>query len=66
MYFVLLISHIALARPSSLALTTICRAWGGQFERHVKIARWTLPVWLYVSVTGVVVYRMLYRVDPAP
>lgn len=61
-YFVLLISHIVLAAAIvPLALTTIYRAWGGQFEHHVRIARWTLPVWLYVSVTGVVVYWMLYR-----
>jgi len=66
-YFVLLISHIVLAAAIvPLALTTIYRAWGGQFERHMKIARWTLPVWLYVSVTGVVVYWMLYRLGPPP
>jgi len=66
-YFPLLVSHIALAAAIvPLALTTIYRAWGGQFERHVRIARWTLPVWLYVSVTGVVVYWMLYRLGPAP
>jgi putative membrane protein len=66
-YFVLLISHIVLAAAIvPLALTTIYRAWGGQFERHVRIARWTLPVWLYVSVTGVVVYWMLYRLGPPP
>ena len=42
-------------------METRSRAWRGEFERHVRIARWTLPVWLYVSVTGVVVYWMLYR-----
>ncbi len=44
-----------------LILTTLCRAWRGRFERHKKIARWTLPLWFYVSVTGVVVYWMLYH-----
>ena len=37
----------------------------GRFERHKRLARWTLPVWLYVSVTGVVIYLMLYRMGPA-
>ena len=61
-YFPLLISHIVLAASIlPLALTTVYRAWTGQFEKHVRIARWTLPVWLYVSVTGVIVYWMLYR-----
>jgi len=44
-----------------LVLVTVTRAWRGQFARHRAIARWTLPLWLYVSVTGVVVYLMLYR-----
>ncbi|MBI3684628.1 MAG: DUF420 domain-containing protein [Acidobacteria bacterium] len=44
-----------------LAVITLRRALTGRFERHRAIARWTLPVWLYVSVTGVVVYWMLYR-----
>ncbi len=61
-YFVLLISHIVLsAVVLPLALTTIYRAWTDDFVRHRRIARWTLPVWLYVSVTGVVVYLMLYH-----
>ena len=60
-YFSLLVSHIVLsAIVLPLALTTIYRAWSGDFVRHRRIARWTLPVWLYVSVTGVVVYLMLY------
>ena len=45
-----------------LALTTLYRAWRERFGPHRRIARWTLPLWLYVSVTGVVVYLMLYRV----
>ena len=61
-YFILLISHIVLAACIvPLALVTIYRAWSEQFDRHRRIARWTLPIWLYVSVTGVIVYWMLYR-----
>jgi len=61
-YFPLLVSHIILAAAIvPLALTTVYRALRGNFARHVRIARWTLPIWLYVSVTGVVVYWMLYR-----
>lgn len=64
-YFALLISHIVLAAVIvPLALTTIYRAWAGTFDRHRRIARWTLPIWLYVSVTGVVVYWMLYHLVP--
>jgi putative membrane protein len=61
-YFPLLISHIVLAAAIvPLALVTIYRAWREEFVRHRRVARWTFPVWLYVSVTGVVVYWMLYR-----
>ncbi len=61
-YFTLLISHIVLAMCIvPLALVTIYRAWTEQFEKHMRIARWTLPLWLYVSVTGVIVYWMLYH-----
>lgn len=61
-YFALLLSHIVLAVAIvPLALTTIYRALTGQFARHRRIARWTLPVWLYVSVTGVLIYWMLHR-----
>jgi putative membrane protein len=64
-YFVLLISHIVLAAAIvPLALTTIYRAVSSQFARHRKLARWTLPIWLYVSVTGVLVYWMLYHLAP--
>ncbi len=66
-YYPLLISHLSLAAVIvPLALTTIYRAWRGQFARHMRIARWTLPAWLYVSVTGVVVYWMLYHLAPQP
>jgi protein SCO1/2/putative membrane protein len=44
-----------------MAIITLRRGLKGQFVRHKKIARWTLPIWLYVSVTGVVVYLMLYQ-----
>jgi uncharacterized membrane protein YozB (DUF420 family) len=44
-----------------LALVTLARAWRGRFEAHRRIARYTLPVWLWVSVSGVAVYVMLYR-----
>lgn len=64
-YFALLLSHIILAALIvPLALTTIYRALGEQFDRHKRIARWTLPIWLYVSVTGVIVYIMLYQLYP--
>jgi uncharacterized membrane protein YozB (DUF420 family) len=60
-YFVILITHIILAAAVvPLALVTLTRAQRGQFARHRRIARWTLPIWLYVSVTGVIVYVMLY------
>lgn len=60
-YFAILISHIVLAAVIlPLALTTLYRAVRGQFELHKRIAKLTLPVWLYVSVTGVVIYWMLY------
>ena len=62
-YFTILISHVLLAFALlPLALTTLYRAWRGQFERHRRIARWTFPIWMYISVTGVVVYWMLYRI----
>ncbi len=61
-YFPLLISHVVLAAAIvPLALTTVSRALRSDFARHARIARWTLPIWLYVSVTGVLVYWMLYH-----
>ncbi|MBI5396800.1 MAG: DUF420 domain-containing protein [Verrucomicrobia bacterium] len=61
-YFAVLISHTILAVVIvPLVLVTLTRALRGRFEAHRRIARWTLPVWLYVSVTGVVVYLMLYH-----
>lgn len=61
-YFVILISHIILAATiPPLAGITLWRAYRRRFDRHMKIARWTFPLWLYVSVTGIVVYWMLYQ-----
>jgi len=64
-YFTILISHTILAIVIvPMVLVTLSRAVRGDFERHRKIARWTLPLWIYVSVTGVVVYLMLYHFYP--
>jgi putative membrane protein len=61
-YFAILVSHVVLAAAVlPLAITTLVRALAGRHPAHARIARWTLPIWLYVSVTGVVVYFMLYR-----
>jgi putative membrane protein len=62
-YFAILITHTMLAAlVPPLAVVTLYRALRGSFERHRRLARWTFPIWLYVSVTGVVVYVMLYQV----
>ena len=62
-YYALLISHVLLAAVVTPMIgVTLLRALKGNFEAHPKIARWTLPVWLYVSVTGIVVYLMLYHI----
>jgi uncharacterized membrane protein YozB (DUF420 family) len=62
LYFVVLISHIILAAAIvPLAIVTVLRALRNRFDAHVRIARWTLPIWIYVGVSGVVVYWMLYR-----
>lgn len=62
-YFTLLTTHTILAVVIvPLVLITLYRALSNQFDRHRRIARWTLPLWLYVSVTGVIVYWLLYRV----
>ncbi len=61
-YFTVLISHTILAVVIvPLVLVTLTRALTGRFEKHRRMARWTLPLWLYVSITGVLVYWMLYR-----
>jgi len=64
-YFTLLISHILLAIVIlPMAIITLSRALREKFDAHKRIARWTLPLWLYVSVTGVIVYVMLYHLYP--
>jgi uncharacterized membrane protein YozB (DUF420 family) len=66
-YFSLLFSHMVLA--ASLVLLVPVTAYRGLrmlYKLHVRLARWTLPIWLYVSVTGVVVYWMLYHLYPSP
>jgi uncharacterized membrane protein YozB (DUF420 family) len=61
-YFTILFTHVVLAAAVlPLALITLSRGLKGRFARHRAIARWTLPIWLYVSVTGVLVYVLLYR-----
>ncbi|HEX9422711.1 MAG TPA: DUF420 domain-containing protein [Pyrinomonadaceae bacterium] len=65
LYFTILITHTILAVVIvPLIIVTLYRAVRGDFIRHHRIARWTLPLWLYVSVTGVVVYLMLYQIYP--
>ena len=66
-YFAILISHVWLAIVIlPLVIITFLRAVRGDFLRHRKIARWTLPLWIYVSITGVIVYLLLYHIYPAP
>ncbi len=66
-YFTILISHTILAATiPPLAVTVLYRAFREQFTKHRWIARLTLPVWFYVSVTGVIVYLMLYQLYPSP
>ncbi len=61
-YFLILFPHIILATVMvPMILKTFWHAWRGEWDKHKKIARITFPIWLYVSVTGVVVYLMLYR-----
>jgi putative membrane protein len=64
-YFGVLVTHTVLAATvPPLAITTLVFGLSARYGRHVRIARWTLPIWLYVSVTGVVVYVLLYRLYP--
>jgi putative membrane protein len=66
-YFTVLISHTILAAATlPLVAITVVRALRGRLDKHKRIARWTLPIWLYVSVTGVLVYFMLYHWFAAP
>jgi uncharacterized membrane protein YozB (DUF420 family) len=62
LYFTILITHVSLAAAVlPLAIVTLSRGLKARFDRHRAIARWTLPIWLYVSVTGVLVYVLLYQ-----
>ena len=66
-YFAVLISHTILATVIvPLVVMTLYRAFRGQVPQHRRVARWTLPLWMYVSVTGVVIYIMLYQLYPVP
>ncbi len=65
-YFAILLTHTVLAAAIvPMILLTFARALKGDFARHKPLARWTLPLWLYVSATGVIVYLMLYQLYPA-
>lgn len=62
-YFFILITHVVLAALIvPMAIVTLSRALRERYDRHASLARWTLPIWLYVSVTGVIVYLMLYQI----
>ena len=66
-YFAILISHVLLAVPVAvLALLTLRRAWRKNWEGHRRLARITFPIWVYVSVTGVIIYGLLYHWPAAP
>ena len=61
-YFAILLTHVTLAATVlPLAIVTLWRGLNGRFARHRAIARWTFPIWMYVSVTGVLVYVLLYQ-----
>jgi putative membrane protein len=65
LYFTILISHTILAATIvPLAIITLFRAWKADFRKHARLARWTWPIWMYVSVTGVIIYVMLYQIFP--
>jgi uncharacterized membrane protein YozB (DUF420 family) len=65
-YLTILLTHTVLATAIvPLVFITLSRALSARFDKHRRIARWTLPIWLYVSVTGVIVYLMLYQLFPA-
>jgi uncharacterized membrane protein YozB (DUF420 family) len=64
-YLGILLTHTVLAMAVvPMVLLTLYRAARGQFDRHRRIARWTWPIWMYVSVTGVVIYLVLYQIFP--
>ena len=61
-YYTVLISHVILAAAIlPMAIVTVTLAWKERFQAHRRLARWTLPLWLYVSLTGIVVYLMIYQ-----
>jgi uncharacterized membrane protein YozB (DUF420 family) len=65
LYYAILISHIILAATVPfLASATIYFGWTNNRRKHKRLAKWTFPIWLYVSVTGVLVYMMLYQIFP--
>ena len=65
-YLTILATHVPLAATVvPLALVTLSFALRRRFDRHARLARWTLPIWLYVSITGVMVYFMLYHIWPS-
>jgi putative membrane protein len=65
-YFTLLLTHTVLAAVIvPMIIITLRRAWVERFDKHRLIARWTLPLWVYVSVTGVIVYLMVYQIYPS-
>jgi putative membrane protein len=65
-YFTLLLTHTVLAIVIvPMIIVTLRRAWLEKFDKHRLIARWTLPLWMYVSVTGVIVYLMVYQIYAA-
>ncbi|HET9531103.1 MAG TPA: DUF420 domain-containing protein [Blastocatellia bacterium] len=65
-YFTVLLTHTVLAAAIvPFVVVTLRRALRGQFTSHRRVARWTLPLWLYVSITGVIVYLMLYHIYPS-
>ena len=67
LYFLMLITHVILAVTLlPLVLVTLTRAVRGRYEAHRRIARWTFPIWLFVSVSGVAVYLFLYQLFPRP
>jgi len=62
LYYTILVTHVTLAATVlPLAIVTLSRGLKARYPQHVRIARWTLPIWLYVSVTGVLVYVLLYQ-----
>ncbi len=65
-YLLMLATHVLLAMLIvPLALTAIALGLKGKFETHKKVARWTWPIWMYVSVTGVIIYLLLYQIYPS-